>query len=89
MDRCHCEERSDEAISHFSRRGRLLRSLRSLAMTSDNFFFNRTPVYWIVASTATSSVPGAGSGMTSPATAWPSTVRETELPFPLRLTDIR
>ncbi len=31
--RCHCEERSDEAISCFFLRGGLLRSLRSLAIT--------------------------------------------------------
>jgi hypothetical protein len=37
---CHCEERSDEAISFFFRRGRLLRSLWSLAMTPVYPFFN-------------------------------------------------
>jgi hypothetical protein len=36
---CHCEERSDEAIRGFQwRKTRLLRSLRSLAMTSILFF---------------------------------------------------
>src|SRR5664280_264512 len=43
-------------------------------------------VHCRVTSTLTAVVPGVGSGTTSPSTATPSTVSETPLPGPARLT---